>query len=45
MTSQEKAEMLKTTITQLYTNEGRTISYISRLLEINRTTVAHKIKE
>lgn len=45
MTSDEKAELLKSTISQLYTNEGRSISYISRLLEINRKTLSSKIKE
>lgn len=45
MTSSEKAESLKTAIKQLYSNEGRSISYISRLLEINRNTLSHKIKE
>lgn len=45
MTSMEKAELMKSTIYQLYTNEGRSISYISRLLEINRRTISHKIKE
>lgn len=45
MTSKEKAESLKTAITQLYSNEGRSISYISRLLEINRKTLSDKIKE
>lgn len=45
MNSYEKAELMKSTITQLYSKEGRSISYIARLLEINRKTVSHKIKE
>ena len=43
MTTEEKAEMLKSTISQLYSKEGRSISYISRLLEINRRTISAKI--
>lgn len=45
MTSMEKAELLKPAIYQMYSKEGRSKSYISRLLEINRTTIAKKIKE
>lgn len=45
MTSNEKAELLKTTIMHLYSNEGRSINYIGRLLDINRTTISRKIKE
>lgn len=45
MTSVEKAEMLKFSIEHLYSKEGRSISYISRLLEINRSTLSKKIKE
>ena len=45
MTAEEKVEMLKSTISQLYSKEGRSISYISRLLEINRCTISAKIKE
>jgi len=45
MSSMEKAESLKNAIYQLYVNEGRSKSYISRLLEINRKTLAEKIKE
>lgn len=45
MTSMEKAELLKKTIYQLYSKEGRSKSYISRLLNINRTTIARKIRE
>ena len=45
MTTEEKAEMLKSTISHLYSKEGRSISYISRLLDINRRTISAKIKE
>lgn len=45
MTSIEKAELLKNTIYQLYTKEGRSKSYISRLLGINRKTISRKIRE
>lgn len=45
MTSKEKAELLKNTITYLYSNEGRSIGYMSRLLEINRKTLSDKIKK
>lgn len=45
MTSFEKAELLKTTIEHLYSKEGRSISYIGKLLEINRKTLSEKIKE
>lgn len=43
--STEKAEMLKSSIAHLYSKEGRSISYISKLLEINRKTISSKIKE
>ena len=45
MNSLEKAETLKNSIYQLYVNEGRNKSYISRLLEINRKALSDKIKE
>ena len=45
MKSNEKAELLKQTISHLYSNEGRSISYISKLLQINRKTISGKIKE
>lgn len=45
MTSTEKAELMKSAIYQMYSNEGRSKSYISRLLQINRKTVSEKIKE
>lgn len=45
MTSMEKAELLKPAIYQMYSKEGRSKSYISRLLDINRTTIIKKIKE
>ena len=41
----EKLEMLKETVEKLYSNEGRSISYVSRLLGLNRTTLSHQIKK
>ena len=43
MTSYEKADMLKNTIRKLYSKEGKSISEISRLVEINRKTLSNKI--
>ena len=43
MNNNEKCELLKDTIYQLYVNEGRSKSYISRLLNINRETLGNKI--
>ena len=45
ISSKEKAELLKDTIYQLYSKEGRSKSYISRLLKLNRKTLSEKIKE
>lgn len=45
MTSSEKAELLKETIKKLYSDEGRSKSYIGRLLGINRKIIADKITE
>jgi len=45
MKSYEKAELLKESIFQLYSKEGRSVSYISKLLGINRRTISKKIKE
>ena len=45
MLAKEKAELLKSTIKELYSNEGRSISYISRLLEIDRHTLSDLIKD
>ena len=45
LTSIEKAELLKSSIYHLYSHEGRSIGYISRLLGINRKTISDKIKE
>lgn len=45
MNAKEKAELLKDTIKQLYTNEGRSISYIYRLLKIDRHTLSNFIRE
>lgn len=45
MNSLEKADMLKPTIEKLYSHEGRSITYISDLLEINRKALSGKIKK
>ena len=45
ITSKEKAELLKDTIMYLYSKEGRTKSYISKLLKINRKTLSEKISD
>ncbi len=45
LTSYEKAELLKDTIYHMYSKEGRSKSYISKLLKINRKTINDKIKE
>ena len=45
MTNSEKAELLKDTIYHLYSKEGRSKSYISRLLDIDRKVLLNKIKE
>lgn len=45
MTQKEKIELLKSTIKFLYEKEGRSKSYISRLLEVDRKTLMHKINE
>lgn len=45
MTQEEKIEMLKETIVQLYEKEGRSQVYISDLLKINRKTLGLKIKQ
>lgn len=48
MTQKEKVHKivsLKNTIEYLYCKEGRSINYISKLLELNRTTLAKTIKE
>lgn len=45
MTQKEKIEMLKETITFLYEKEGRSKSYISRLLCVDRKTLVYKINE
>lgn len=44
-TNAEKSELMKSAIFQLYSKEGRSICYISRLLEINRKTLSEKIEE
>lgn len=45
MTEREKIELLKNTIIKLYCNEGRSKSYISRLLEVDRKTLIKAINE
>lgn len=45
MTNKEKCELLKDTIYQLYTKEGRPKTYISKLLQIDRSILTQKIKE
>lgn len=45
MNCKEKAEMLKDTISFLYGKEGRSISYISRLLKIDRKSISDKLRE
>ena len=42
---ENKYEMLKDTIFQLYSKEGRTKSYISRLLNLNRKTLIQYIND
>ena len=45
MNSYDKCEMLKETIIRLYSNEGRSKSYISKLLYVPRKTLSQKINE
>lgn len=45
MSDKEKCELLKNSIYQLYSKEGRSKNYISKLFEISRYTLADKIKE
>lgn len=45
MNAEEKLEMLKSTIKQLYSKEGRSKSYISKLLSVNRQKLSKKIAE
>ncbi|MBO5435447.1 hypothetical protein J6A31_06620 [bacterium] len=45
LTTYEKIEMLKPTIEQLYCKEGRSKSYISKLLNVNRHKLTEKISE
>lgn len=45
MTQSERAELLKATIFQLYSKEGKSKNYISKLLEIERGILTQKIKE
>ena len=45
MTNYEKGLLLKDSIYQLYVNEGRSISYLSRLFNIDRHTLSVLIKQ
>lgn len=45
MLAKEKAELLKESIRKLYVDEGHSISYINRLLQIDRHTLSTFIKE
>lgn len=45
MTQKEKIELLKETIRQLYEKEGRTFSYISKLLKVDRKVLTYSIRE
>lgn len=45
LTVSEKCELLKETIYQLYSKEGRSYSYIGKLLNINRRYISLKIRE
>lgn len=45
MTQKEKIELLKTTIIFLYEKEGRSKSYISKLLKVDRKTLTSSINE
>lgn len=45
MTHKEKAEMLKNTIQYLFEKEGRTKTYIAKVLEINEKVLYKKIDE
>lgn len=45
MKTDEKLELLKDTIYHLYSKEGRSKSYISELLNVNRKKLTSKIKE
>lgn len=45
MTNYEKGLLLKDSIYQLYVNEGRSISYLSRLFKIDRHTLSILIKQ
>lgn len=45
LSSSQKAELLKATIEFFYSKEGRSKSYISRVLNIDRKVLTNKIKE
>lgn len=44
MTQREKINELKNTITFLYSKEGRSLNYISKLLELNRKTLTEMVR-
>lgn len=45
MTQKDKIELLKDTIAYLYEKEGRSISYISRVLQLNRKELGIAIRD
>lgn len=45
MTQNEKINSFKTIIVNLYEKEGRNISYISRIIEVDRSSLSKKIRE
>lgn len=45
MKTEEKLELLKDTIHQLYSKEGRSLGYIAKLLMVNRQKLSKFIKE
>lgn len=44
ITTEEKLEMLRDAIHQLYSKEGRSFTYIAKLLDVNRTKLTRFIK-
>ena len=44
MTQKEKINFSKNVITKLYEGEGRTVSYIARLLDVDRSTLSKQIR-
>ena len=45
MTQKEKIHLLKSTIQLLYEKEGRSKSYIARLLDVDRKTLINEMKQ